>query len=130
MTGLGYTDTKVSFGKIYQYRIKPVNGKIAADYSETVTISYVKAPALAAPVVKKQSVTLKWKKVTGANMYRVFRKEPNDKSWVILNDVTSTQYVDKTAKKGKKYSYAVRCISKDGNRFESLMSAAKTITAK
>ena len=36
----------------------------------------------------------------------------------------------KTAKKGKKYSYAVRCISKDGNRFESLMSAAKTITAK
>ena len=130
VTGLGYTDTKVSFGKIYQYRIKPVNGKIVADYSETVTISYVKAPALAAPVVKKQSVTLKWKKVTGANMYRVFRKEPNDKSWVILNDVTSTQYVDKTAKKGKKFSYAVRCISKDGNRFESLMSAAKTITAK
>lgn len=43
-------------------------------------------------------------------------------------DTAAASFVDKTAKKGKKYSYRVRCITSNGKTYTSEMSAAKTIT--
>ena len=39
--------------------------------------------------------------------------------WVKIADTAGTKIVDKTAKKGVKYFYTVRCIAKGGKSFQS-----------
>ena len=51
-------------------------------------------------------------KATGAPKYRVFYN--NGKTWVKLGDTTTGTFIHKSAKSGKKYTYTVRVISKDG----------------
>ncbi len=60
-------------------------------------------------------VLFTWKKTTGADTYRVYRKEAG-KGWVYLNSVTSSEssYTDKTAKSGKSYYYTVIAANKGG----------------
>ena len=132
VTGTGYTDKTAKSGKTYQYRLRSVdaNGKAVNTYSSIKKITFIKAPVLAKPTVAKKAITLNWKKVPGAAKYRVFRKGPGDNSWVALKDQTKTEFVDRTAKKGQKYSYSVRCITKDGAKYSSVLSTAKTVTAK
>ena len=132
VTGTSYTDKTVKSGKTYQYRMKSVNssGKVINVYSNTKKITFIASPVLARPKAADKSVTLTWNKVPGAEKYRVFRKGPGDDSWIVLKDVTGLKYIDKTAKKGKEYRYSVRCISIDGTRNTSAMSAVKKIAAK
>ena len=63
-------------------------------------------------------IKVTWSKSAGAAKYRVFRKTGSGK-WVTLADTTALSYVDKTAKKGTKYTYTVRCVSADGKTFTS-----------
>lgn len=63
-------------------------------------------------------VIVKWKKVSGAVRYRVFRKEGNS-SWIAVGDSTGTQLTDKKAVSNHTYTYTVRCVSKNGKTFTS-----------
>lgn len=132
VTGTSFTDKAVKSGKTYQYRMKSVNssGKLVNAYSNVKKITFIAAPVLAKPTVANKAVTLSWEKVPGAVKYRVFRKGPNDNGWVALKDLTKLQFVDQTVQKGVKYSYAVRCITKDGAKYTSVLSSARTVTAK
>jgi fibronectin type 3 domain-containing protein len=63
-------------------------------------------------------VKLTWKKSAGAAKYRVLRKTGKGK-WVKVGDTTKLTFVDKKAKKGVKYTYTVRCVTKNGKSFTS-----------
>ena len=81
---------------------------------------------LAAPKVTKLAnstagVQLKWKKVAGAQRYRVFVK--SGKSWVKVGDSTSNVLTHKSARSGRKYTYTVRCVSKNGKQYLSGFNA-------
>ena len=56
-----------------------------------------------------------WKAVDYAQMYRVFRKTEEDRSWLMLADVTATSYTDTSVKERTEYSYTVRCVKTDGS---------------
>ncbi len=73
------------------------------------------APKLVSAKNTANGVLFTWKKTTGADTYRVYRKE-SGKSWVYLNSVSSSKssYTDKTAKSGKNYYYTVIAANKGG----------------
>lgn len=50
---------------------------------------------------------LKWKKVTYADSYGVFRKQEGS-SWEEIANITRREYTDKTAVRGEKYIYTVK----------------------
>ena len=64
--------------------------------------------------------------MVGADKYRVLRKE-GDGSFKALAKVTGTSYVDKTAEKGKTYTYTVRCMTSDGSYIGSYDKKGVTI---
>lgn len=57
---------------------------------------------------------IKWKKVTYADFYRVYRKQEGT-SWEAIADVTGQEYTDKTAIRGEKYIYTVKAY--DGEAY-------------
>ena len=54
-----------------------------------------------------------WGKVAGVYGYRLYRKYDGG-SWTKVKDTTATSYTDSGAKKGKKVTYTLRCIDKNG----------------
>lgn len=52
---------------------------------------------------------IKWKKVTYADFYRVYRKQVGGE-YEIIAEVKKREYTDKTAEKGVKYIYTVRAF--------------------
>lgn len=55
---------------------------------------------------------IKWKKVTYADYYRVYRKQEGT-DYEIIADVKKREYTDKTAVRGEKYIYTIRAFDED-----------------
>ena len=92
---------------------KTSNGKTAA-CKVTVTLA---APKITKLANTASGVQITIGKVSGAVKYRVFIK--SGKTWKSLGDTTSTTFTHKAAKSGTKYTYTVRCVSKDGKQATS-----------
>ncbi len=78
--------------------------------SDTVTMT-IEAPAFGTPALKSAAagtngVTVSWGEVSGATVYRVYRK--TDSGWLGLGDVTGTSYTDADVIPGVTYTYTVK----------------------
>ena len=113
-TTTSYLDTKASAAKTYEYIIKCYDGSTpSASAAKTIKIKRLTVPKLVSAKSAKAGVTVKWGKVAGAEGYYVYRKTGSG-SWVKLTTVkgnTKVSYVDKSAKKGKTYTYTVKAYS-------------------
>ena len=83
---------------------------IAAIYKSDLTAA-VDTPVLKAASNTTAGINVSWNKVDGAQKYYVYRKTSGT-SWSRIAEVTSTSYVDKTAKSGSTYTYTVRAVNK------------------
>ena len=100
----------------YTVRAEDKNGKLIGSYhTGGWKNKYISAPGLPALKNTKNGVQLSWKKVSGAQRYRVYRKTGSG-GWKQLGDTTSLKFVDTAAVNGKTYTYTVRCVSKDGKK--------------
>ena len=90
------SDVVVDKDSIYQFEIKL--NKIG-----TVTPKITDAEAL------YTGNYIKWKKVTYADYYKVYRKQEGT-SWEEIAQVTTLSYTDKAAKKGERYIYTVKAF--------------------
>ena len=126
-------DKTVKSGEQYIYAIRCINSKGSAyssGQSSSKAIRYIAAPVLNKPLVSAGSVKVSWKKPAGAVKYRIQRKIKGG-SWKKLADTQKLYYVDKTAQKGKEYTYIVRCISADGKTsVSSYYEEGVTVKAK
>ena len=113
-----YLDKAVSNGTSYTYTVRAMVGGVLSGY-DTVGISATYAPAApAAPVLQSVGIVegvvqLKWKTVTGAAKYRVFRST-NGGQWETIGYATSTAYLDRTVVNGNTYTYTVRSVAANG----------------
>lgn len=82
----------------------------------TASAASVTAPKKVTVSNTKKGVKITWKKSKGADKYTVMRKAKGEKSFSKVKTVkkTKTSFVDKTAKAGKKYTYAVKAV--DGTK--------------
>lgn len=127
---LTYQDTSVTNAKTYTYRLKAINGVQKSSYSASKVIWYA-APTKITTFRKSQiGITVKWKKVTSASGYVVYRKTSGG-TWKKLATVKGAKkisYTDKTAKRGKKYVYRIRVYkSVDGVKMYSVYSKSQSI---
>lgn len=108
-----YTDKTASSGSTYSYTIRAYSGKNMSDWHNYKSLKRLADPKFDSAYAVKAGITLKWRKVTGAGGYILYRKAPGG-SWVRIADIKSgstLKYVDTTAAKGVKYSYTIRAYS-------------------
>lgn len=101
-------DSNVKSGTTYQYYVVAYNGSVKSANSATKTIVRLTTPKTTL-TNSTVSVKVSWTKTTGATGYYVYRKEGSG-SWVKIATTTSAAaaYWDKTAVKGKTYTYTVK----------------------
>ena len=100
------------------------------DYLGETKVSYQILPGKTSSVSASQStssIKLTWKKVTGADGYRVYQYNSKTGKYKTLKTLTGTTYTVKNLKAGTSYKFAVKAYTKDGS--ETLWAASsKTIT--
>ena len=131
-TSTSYTWKGVKSGTKYTFTVRCLdknNNYIGSYDSKGKSVTYIAAPKISSLAKTSSGVQIKWGKVAGAVNYKVFRKNANG-GWTVIGTTTSTSFVDKTAKKGTKYTYTVSCVSKDGKSYTSAYdSTGKSVKA-
>ncbi len=124
-----YTDKTAKSGTKYYYAVRARNEAGNSSLSSSLSKLYLADPTLKTAKSTKNGVSLKWTKTTGAQGYVIYRKT-QDGSYKKLKTekgVSNLSYVDKSAKKGKKYTYKVKAYY---SKTSSAYSNTKTITDK
>lgn len=107
---VSYTDKKAKSGVDYVYIVKAYDGKtVSSYYSDGYWVRRLTAPKLVSAKSTSSGILVKWKQVSGAAGYYVYRKTGKGK-WQSLGYVGSN-YIgayDNSTKKGKTYTYTVR----------------------
>ena len=124
-----YTDKKASSGKKYYYYVKAVNETGSSSASSSLSKYYLADTTLSTPKSTKSGITLKWKKVTGADGYMVYRKTGSGSYSKIatVKGNSKVTYTDKKAKKGKTYTYKIKAYK---SKTYSAYSNTKSVTDK
>ncbi|MCI9545091.1 MAG: hypothetical protein HFH60_00155 [Lachnospiraceae bacterium] len=97
--------------------------------------SPVKEPALGKVFVSKvtpavKTVALKWKKVSGADSYEIYRAAATGKKWTRVGVTAKTTYTDRKLSGASAYRYRVRAARGKGvsARYGAYSSIQKTLT--
>lgn len=125
-----FTGKGAKSGHTYTYSIRCItaDGKAFTSSFDTKGWShkYVDTPVIKTLTPEYNSIRINWGSVTGAQKYRVFYMGTNNE-WIKLGDTTSTSVVGRNPKTGTAYTYTVRAISANGEKYESGINDGKTI---
>ena len=120
-TTTSYTDSNVKSGATYTYTVRCVDNKnnYVSSYDHTgASVSFWACATPSAKVaVVDNGIKVSWSAVSGAELYRVFRKQSG--SWVGVGYTTGTSLVDVSVTPGKTYTYTVRCYNSDKTAYTS-----------
>ncbi len=121
---VSYKDTKAAAGKTYDYIIRSYSGNVTSVPAEKVIRTMrLTVPSLTSVSNGKDGITIKWKKVAGADSYIVYRKTYDAKAkkwsgWERIRDGnTSNSYTNyysnryntvNSIESGVRYKYTVK----------------------
>ena len=134
-SSVSYTDTKAASGATYLYTARAYKSSPSAlsDYDSLgKKVVYVATPKLASLTNSKSGPVLKWKKVSGASGYIVYRKKGSG-GWAklaTLKSGASISYTDKKAAKGTTYAYTVRAYKSSTANLSSYNTTGLKIKVK
>jgi len=131
---LSYTDSTCSRGKTYYYRIRSYvtagSSKSYGAYSSAASSRYfarLGRPSVKLSKIGTRSVKIKWKKISGATGYQIYRatkKNGRYKRIKTLKGSSKISYTNKKLKRHKRYYYKVRAYRLNGS-FKDLSSFSK-----
>lgn len=123
-----YTDKKAKSGTKYYYKVVAYSGSYVSSYTE-VSRLYLENPELLSAKSGKKGITAKWETVEGASGYYVYRKTGSGsyKKIATVKGQGGNSYLDKSAKKGKTYTYKVKAYY---GKTTSAYSNTKKVTDK
>lgn len=133
-----YIDKKVSLGKKYKYSVraywqsgsKTQTGAVGTAKTASAKLA---TPKLSTPKTGTTSITVKWKKVDGAQGYYVYRKtgKASYKKIATVKSGSTTSYTDKNVKMNTTYVYTVKAYRKSGSTYKSDWNEkGKSVTLK
>ena len=130
-----YTDKTAQSGVSYKYTAKAKGSEeLSSPYDENgIALRRLVTPTLSSATSTKNGVSLKWTTVKGATGYMVYRKTGSGSYSKIVTQKGASKltYVDKTAKKGSKYTYKVIAYYTSSSKTSySAYSSTKTLTDK
>ena len=98
----------------YAVRAMKANGKVGSDYSANpVNLMYYKAPRKLKATPGEKRITLTWRSVKNAPLYRIERRKGSGK-WKTIGTSKTNSYVDTNLSYGWEYRYRVRVVTADG----------------
>lgn len=128
---LNYTDSKANAGYTYYYKVKAVNAAGSKSVYSAVVAGVCRCPK---PVAVPDYLSstgkpyIKWKAVTGAAKYEVYRAASKDGKYTKVAVTTKLNYTDKDAAVGQSYYYKIKAVSKVRTAANSVFSAAVKAT--
>ena len=107
-----FTDTAAVSGQTLTYTVRAFNGSAASNYYSGLTIKCLSQPFLISAAARSGSVTVKWQKVPGATLYRVYKRTPGN-GWQVLAEVggTKTAFADTSVTNGQNLLYTVKAFN-------------------
>ena len=125
VTGTSYTNTSyIENGNTYYYKVRALDANgTAGAWSSIVSVTYraastgtLSAPAVTGGNDSQGRPTLKWKAVSGAAKYEVYRARSLNGDYIKYSTVTGTSYTNTSyLANGTTYYYKVRALGSDGS---------------
>ena len=125
-----YSDSSVSSGVTYYYKVSAVNS--AGESSQS---SYVSAridgttapntPSGLSASASSSSISLSWNSVSGAESYKIYRSTSVSGSYTFIKSTSSTYYSDSSVSSGVTYYYKVSAVNSAGESSQSSYVSAK-----
>lgn len=113
-SSLNYTDTKLTTGKTYYYRIMAYNGSIKSSYSNIVSAKAgINKPKVKAQSYSYNSNKITWDNVSGASGYIVYRSTSKSGKYSqlkVINSSSTLSYNNTKLLCGKTYYYKVKAF--------------------
>ena len=134
VTGTSYTNTSyIENGNTYYYKVRALDANgTAGAWSSIVSVTYkqtLPAPTVTGGNDAQGRPTLKWKAVTGAAKYEVYRARSKDGDYIKYSTVTGTSYTNTSyIEDGNTYYYKVRAL--DANGTAGAWSSVVSVTYK
>lgn len=134
-----WTNTGLKTGTKYTYKVRAYKNdgqdKLYSEYTGAKSVTpQLAAPVLAKAKAGKKSVSLTWKKVAGANGYKIYRADKKNGTYKAVKTVSkasAVSYADKKLKTGKTYYYKIKAYrTVDKQAKYSSFSAVKSAKAK
>ena len=120
VTGTSYTNISyIENGNTYYYKVRALDANgTAGAWSSVVSVTYkqtLSAPTVTGGNDAQGRPTLKWKAVTGAAKYEVYRARSKDGDYIKYSTVTGTSYTNTSyIENGNTYYYKVRALDANG----------------
>ncbi|MGN0141652.1 MAG: fibronectin type III domain-containing protein [Roseburia sp.] len=107
--------------KVRAYMVEADGSKLYGSYSDEITVKTNpgQVTGLAQSAASGSSVTLKWKKVTGAEKYQIYIYDDSAKKYKKLAETKDCTYQAGNLTAGKKYQFKVRAYNKNGSTVEN-----------
>lgn len=121
-TGTSYTNTGITCGKTYYYKVRAVNSKGKGSFSATKSSKVIPATVKISKIkcIKEFKLRVYWNKVSGASGYQVYRTKKGANNWKLYKTVSS------------KYNYATNYLEGDTkySKWEYKVRAYRTVNGK
>ena len=120
VTGTSYTNISyIENGNTYYYKVRALDANgTAGAWSSVVSVTYkqtLPAPTVTGGNDSQGRPTLKWKAVSGAAKYEVYRARSKDGDYIKYSTQTSTGYTNSAyLTSGSTYYYKVRALDANG----------------
>ena len=134
VTGTSYTNTSyIEDGNTYYYKVRALDANgTAGAWSSIVSVTYkqtLPAPTVTGGNDAQGRPTLKWKAVSGAAKYEVYRARSRSGEYIKYSTVTGTSYTNTSyIENGNTYYYKVRAL--DANGTAGAWSSVVSVTYK
>ena len=140
-TGRSYTDSSVTAGTEYQYRVTAHKNGTSGVLSSSATTSgtvtaqadtpsgnvTLDAPASVTATAGSGQISVTWGTVSGASRYQLERSADNGATWTtLLLYQTANSYTDTTVTSGTSYKYRVTAFSSSGDTSPAAVSSSAT----
>ena len=134
VTGTSYTNISyIEDGNTYYYKVRALDANgTAGAWSSIVSVTYkqtLPAPTVTGGNDSQGRPTLKWKAVSGAAKYEVYRARSKDGDYIKYSTTTGTSYTNTSyIENGNTYYYKVRAL--DANGTAGAWSSVVSVTYK
>ncbi len=128
-TATSFVHDPLANGKSYTYTVRAVDGKgnFISDFSrEGWENTFIAPPVITSLTSAEKGVMIRWNACPGAEKYRIYYKDKNG-SWKRMVETEDNFFLDTDVRSGNHYTYTVRCISADGERFLSYHNSGKRL---
>ncbi len=129
-----WSDSNLTTGKTYYYKLTAYQADIVSADSNVVSVKPVaeqqnilKATTVKATVVSYNQVKLTWKKVAGAESYKIYRSTSKSSGYKNVKTVKTLTWTDSKLTTGKTYYYKVEATAKNAKSSTSKVVSAKPV---